>query len=61
MEKLCDGCRSRRFRPSRFRLSDITRLLMFKLPVRCLSCQQRSYAWIPWVFEYHRKKRAKRP
>jgi hypothetical protein len=54
MEKFCDACQSNRLRPSRFRLSDIIRLFIFKFPVRCVFCQERSYASISWVIAYKR-------
>jgi hypothetical protein len=59
MEKNCGECGSSRFRLSRFRLSDVPRLFAFRYPVRCVLCQKRSYASIPWVLE-HRRRRAKR-
>ena len=59
MEKNCAACGSSRLRLSRFRLSDLPKLLAFQYPVRCVSCQERSYASLPWVME-HRRKRARR-
>jgi hypothetical protein len=59
MEKNCIACGSNRLRLSRFRLSDLPRLLAFQYPIRCVSCQERAYASLPWVME-HRRKRAKR-
>ena len=56
MEKNCQACGSSRFRLSHFRLSDLVRLIAFKYPVRCIACQQRSYAPITWVMEHRRKK-----
>lgn len=60
MEKNCDACGSSRFRPSRFRLSDLARLFTFHYPVRCVSCQQRSYAPLLRVLEYRRSKTSRR-
>ena len=57
MEKNCDACGSRRFRLSRFRLSDLPRLFAFLYPVRCVLCEQRSYASLSWVMEYRRRRR----
>jgi hypothetical protein len=59
MEMNCGACGSTRFRVSRFRVLDVPRLLILKYPVRCLSCQERTYASVSWVLEYKRK-RAKR-
>jgi len=59
MEKHCDICGSTRFRISRFRISDVPRLFILHYPVRCLSCQERSYASMSWIMEY-RRRRAKR-
>lgn len=59
MERNCAACGSSRLRLSRFRLSDIPRLFAFQYPIRCVSCLDRSYASIPWVLEY-RRKRAKK-
>jgi hypothetical protein len=42
----CRFCGLEKFRPShfRFRPSDIARLLILRLPVRCLNCEERTYA-----------------
>jgi len=40
----CPHCGGASFRTSRFRLSDIPRLLLFQFPVRCRSCRERGYA-----------------
>jgi hypothetical protein len=59
MEKNCGACGSTRFRLSRFRLSDFPKLLAFHYPVRCVACQERSFASLSWVMEY-RRRRARR-
>lgn len=59
MEKNCEACGASRFRLSRFRFSDVLPLLVFRYPVRCLKCSERTYASLPWVLEY-RRMRAKR-
>jgi hypothetical protein len=56
MEKNCAACGSSRLRPSRFRLSDLPRLLAFQYPVRCVSCQERSYASLQRAMELSRKR-----
>lgn len=40
----CPHCGSSSFRTSRFRTSDLARLLLFQFPVRCRSCRERNYA-----------------
>lgn len=42
----CSACGSNAFRLSRFRISDVFRLLMLKYPVRCKDCRKRAYAFI---------------
>jgi len=42
----CHFCGSSRLRYTRFRASDLTHLLLIRLPVRCRNCQTRSYVWI---------------
>ena len=51
MEKTCDACGASRFRLSRFRLSDFRDYLLFVYPVRCLECQERSYASVSWALQ----------
>jgi len=60
MEKNCVACGSSRLRLSRFRLSDLPRLLAFQYPVRCVSCQERSYASLPRVIELRRERARRR-
>ena len=45
----CRCCGVSNFRPSRFRLEalDLSRLLVLHLPVRCLTCDERSYVFLP--------------
>ena len=56
MKKNCETCGATRFRVSRFRLSDVPQLFIFRYPVRCLYCQERTYASFPWVLELRRKR-----
>jgi len=46
MTLYCRFCGLEKFRPSlfRFRSSDLARLLILRLPVRCLNCEVRTYA-----------------
>jgi hypothetical protein len=59
MQKSCDGCGSTRFNVSRFRLTDLPKLFAMQYPVRCVRCQQRWFAHLPWMLE-HRRKRTKK-
>jgi hypothetical protein len=59
MDKSCDACGSTRFRISRFRISDLPRLIVLRYPVRCMRCEQRSHGSLPWVLEL-KKKQAKK-
>lgn len=60
MEKNCDMCGGRRFRLSRFRLSDFPRLFAFQYPVRCVACHERSYASVSWAVSHRMRRRGKR-
>lgn len=46
MALYCRFCGTEKFRPShfRFRLSELRRLLVLYFPVRCLTCDERSFA-----------------
>jgi len=46
MALYCRFCGLEKFRPSlfRFRPSDLARLLILRLPVRCLNCEERTFA-----------------
>jgi hypothetical protein len=61
MEKTCETCGSTHFRPSRFRLSDVPKLIALRYPVRCFGCSERSHASFAWVLEYKRNRRRKNP
>lgn len=56
MQINCGVCGSTRFRISRFRVSDVPRLLALRYPVRCVSCHQRTYASVSSVLELKRKR-----
>ena len=45
MTLYCRSCGLSNFRAAhfRFRLSDLARLLILRLPVRCLTCEERTY------------------
>jgi hypothetical protein len=42
----CPFCNSDKVRNSRFRAADISELVFGRLPVRCRTCQERSYVSI---------------
>ena len=56
MPKYCSGCGATRFHLSRFRTTDVPRLIFLQYPVRCYQCEQRSYAFVGWVMNMVRKK-----
>jgi hypothetical protein len=60
MDKSCVECGGSRFRLSRFRISDIPRLLAFRYPVRCLECKRRAYASVAWAIGNRRIRRGTR-
>ena len=49
MEVFCRFCGLSNFRISRFRFraSDLSRLLLLRLPVRCMNCDQRIFLFLP--------------
>ncbi len=40
---ICKFCTSKSLRVSKFRMGDMSHLLLFQFPVRCRSCRQRTY------------------
>jgi len=50
----CPSCRSSKFRPSKFRVRDIFKLLRFRYPVRCRYCRKRSFAPVPQLLGIYR-------
>jgi hypothetical protein len=54
---LCPECRSSHLRPSRFRISDVKYLLVFRWPLRCRECRARFFAALPQAMkvEKHHK------
>jgi hypothetical protein len=51
----CDYCGASDFRASHFRSADLPQLILFKLAVRCTTCHERSFVFVP---EYFRLRRA---
>lgn len=59
MAKRCKWCQSMEFRVSRLRISDYFHFLVLRYPIRCLVCEQRTFAFLPVAWKYRRPK--KRP
>jgi hypothetical protein len=59
----CRFCGLENFRPShlRFRASDLRRLLTLRLPVRCLTCEERTFAPLPYYLKLRDKLRKRLP
>lgn len=55
----CTHCGSTSFRVSRFRKSDIPRLLLFQFPVRCRQCRERSFAGIMFALNLRQASKAR--
>src|ERR1035437_9874045 len=52
--KSCHSCGSTDFRLSRFRRSDLAKLIALLYPVRCLRCRERCFAPLLQALEYRR-------
>jgi hypothetical protein len=46
MSLACRNCGVRNFRLSRFRKTDLVRVLLLQFPVRCRECRERDHAFI---------------
>jgi hypothetical protein len=62
MELHCHFCGLSKFRTSHFRFhpADLSRLLLLRLPVRCLNCDERTFTSIRQYLEVRRVRRARR-
>jgi hypothetical protein len=60
MLKYCHHCGSSDFRTSRFRSADLPQLVLFKLPVRCTVCRERSSVFVLEFFRLRREHEARR-
>lgn len=60
MSILCRNCGSSDFRTSRFRKSDLSRLFLFQLPVRCRSCQERAFVFVQSFLKVRQEERERR-
>jgi len=60
MLKYCHHCGSSDFRTSRFRSADLPQLVLFKLPVRCTVCRERTFVFLPEFFRLRREHEARR-
>jgi hypothetical protein len=58
----CHVCGSSIFRTSqfRFKLSDFVQLLLLRLPVRCLNCEERAFISLRKHFAVRRGRKARR-
>lgn len=57
---ICADCSSSSFRLSRYRLSDLERLLLLQYPVRCRNCHRRTFVGFPLALALYQARRAKR-
>lgn len=62
MAKYCRLCGFSSFRKSRFQFKfpDLAQLLLLRLPMRCLNCDERDYASIKQYLEMRRARRVRR-
>jgi hypothetical protein len=58
MQKYCSQCGSLDIRLSRFRASDVVRLLALQWPIRCMDCLMRGHAFV-FMLPGRRKRREK--
>ena len=56
---VCPSCGSSKFRTSRLRSSDFSKLLALQYPVRCKVCKERSFAFFVTALFLPRKARKK--
>ena len=56
----CPLCDSSKMRTSRFRFDDVFQLLVFRMPVRCRNCQERSYTSISQTMHLRRDAKLRR-
>jgi hypothetical protein len=59
MAIFCRLCGYSNFRPSRFlfKLPDLAQLLLLRLPVRCLNCDERAFTFFKNYFAVRRSRR----
>lgn len=55
----CCVCGLLNFRTSRFRSSDLSQLLLLRLPVRCLNCDERTFASVSQFLRLRREHKAR--
>jgi hypothetical protein len=56
----CPHCESNKLRNSQYRAEDFFQLLLLRLPVRCRSCQERSYVSISKSRQIQRESKIRR-
>ncbi len=54
----CLECGSVKIRPSRLRLSDMPRLMLLRMPVRCHTCLSRTYTPLVLALRMRQARRA---
>jgi len=55
----CYECGSSQIRTSKFRASDISRLMVLRFPVRCRSCGERDFASLLQVSKIRKEAKAR--
>lgn len=59
MATYCRTCGLSNFRTSRLRASDLSRLLLLRLPVRCLNCDERAFTSLNQFLKVRRARKAR--
>jgi hypothetical protein len=59
MEIRCHDCGSKKFRRSHLRLADLSKLILFQYPVRCVECYARGFTSVPAAFSIKRRTQKK--
>lgn len=57
MAIFCHTCGTSNFRTSRLRASDLPHLLLLRIPVRCLNCDERAYTFLTHFLRLRREHR----
>ena len=57
MPSHCRQCGESDFRTSKFQPFDLAHLFVLQLPVRCMNCYERSFAFFPQFFRLRREHR----
>jgi hypothetical protein len=57
---ICTECSASSFRLSRFRWTDLERLVLLQYPVRCRNCRRRTYAGFTLALALYQARRARK-